>query len=78
MNESNSKHESHQRRDAAASLPPRPGAPFPFGSHRAESIPLALLPLIPFPLTISLWAFLSILKFDWETPCRKQEKSANS
>jgi hypothetical protein len=43
--------ESHQRREAAASLPPRPGVPC--STHRAESIPLALPPLThgryPFP-----------------------------
>jgi hypothetical protein len=44
--------ESHQRRDAAASLPPRPGLPFPFDNHRAESIPLSLPPLTHFPLAI--------------------------
>ena len=52
MNQSNCKNESHQRRDAAASFPPRPG--LPCISHRADSIPLALPPLThflyPFPL----------------------------
>ena len=37
MNQSNCKHESHQRRNAAASLPPRYGIPLQY--HRAESIP---------------------------------------
>ena len=54
MKECNRKHQSHQRRNAAASLPPRSGLPFPFDNHRAESIPLALPALThcryPFPL----------------------------
>ena len=55
MNQSKRKHESHQRPDAAASLPPRPGIPFPFGTHRAESIPLALPTLTHFLLSIPDW-----------------------
>jgi len=50
MKECNRKHESHQRRNAAASLPPRSGSP-PSITHRAESIPL------PFPLFHSLYPF---------------------
>ena len=50
MKECNRKHESHQRRNAAASLPPRSGVPFPFDNHRAESIPLTLPALNHLPL----------------------------
>ncbi len=51
MTESDRKHESHQRRNAAASLPPRSG--LHCITHRAESIPLPL----PIPLFHS---FISI------------------
>jgi len=53
MNPSNCKHGSHQRRGVAASLSPRPGTPFPFDNHRADSIPLPFPPLSHFPLAIS-------------------------
>ncbi len=43
--------ESHQRRNAGASLPPRSGVPCTI--HRAESIPLPFPPLTHFPLAIS-------------------------
>jgi len=54
MTESDGKHESHQRRNAAASLPPRSG--LPCITHRAETIPLTHSPLTihPFPLSMSL------------------------
>src|SRR6266513_3589476 len=58
--------ESHQRRDAAASLPPRPGLPFPFDNHRAESIPLALPPLTHFPLATSRFPLQSLVP--WSQP----------
>jgi len=50
MKECNRKHESHQRRDAAAGLPPRPG--LPCTTHRADSIPFTLSLFTPFPLPI--------------------------
>src|SRR5215472_2991640 len=71
--------ESHQRRDATASLPPRPG--LPCITHRAESIPSALDPfsLTHFPLTICPFlAFLSIFKLDGETRYREQRGSTDS
>jgi|HubBroStandDraft_4_1064222.scaffolds.fasta_scaffold15828_2 excisionase family DNA binding protein len=54
MNQSKRKHESHQRPDAAASLPPRPASlALPTGRKPFPS-PIPLLTIHPFPLSMSL------------------------
>jgi hypothetical protein len=50
MNQSKRKHESHQRPDAAASLPPRSG--LPRITHRAETIPFTHSPFNHSPISV--------------------------
>src|SRR2546429_418760 len=47
-------------------------------THRAESIPLALPPLTHCRYPSPLCAFLSIFRFDGETPYREQRRSTDS
>jgi len=51
MNPSNCKHESPQRRNAAASLPPRYGDSFPFESRQGGIHSLSPSAPYPFPLS---------------------------
>ncbi len=60
MNPSNCKHESHQRRSAAASLPPHSGGSLPFrypqgGNHSLNPISPYPFPFEPFPLRFTLF-----------------------
>ena len=51
MNQSKRKHESHQRPDAAESLPPRPGSPLALPTGRNPF--LSPSPILPYPFPVS-------------------------
>ena len=61
MKERNCKHESHQRGNAAASLPPR--SDLPCITHRADTIPLRFVPFSIFalPLAFTHWPRCALL-----------------